>query len=104
MRTRCLLPFILAISLAVPAPAWARSSEPSPGPQESQLFETPQESQLIEHGHYLNKRGEEVHSPAHSKSGAKPDGATAKCRDGTYSFSHSHRGTCSRHGGVDEWE
>ncbi|WAL85308.1 DUF3761 domain-containing protein [Pandoraea sp. XJJ-1] len=64
----------------------------------------PQESQLVEHGHYANKRGETVHSPAHTKNGAKPDGTSARCRDGSYSFSHSHRGTCSRHGGVAEWE
>jgi hypothetical protein len=29
--------------------------------------------------------------------------ATAKCRDGTYSYSTSRRGTCSGHGGVTEW-
>jgi hypothetical protein len=48
---------------------------------------TPDESQLIEHGHYVNKSGHEVHSPAHSKNGAVPAGAAARCRDGTYSFS-----------------
>jgi hypothetical protein len=31
------------------------------------------------------------------------NGATALCRDGTYSYSASRRGTCSRHGGVKEW-
>ena len=30
-------------------------------------------------------------------------GATAKCRDGSYSWSASNRGTCSSHGGVGEW-
>jgi len=34
---------------------------------------------------------------------AKPYGATAKCNDGTYSFSETRKGTCSRHGGVTEW-
>lgn len=29
-----------------------------------------------------------------------PSGATAMCRDGTYSFSATHSGSCSRHGGV----
>ncbi len=28
---------------------------------------------------------------------------TAKCRDGTYSYSNSHRGTCSHHKGVKTW-
>lgn len=32
-----------------------------------------------------------------------PQGATARCRDGTYSYSRNHRGTCSRHGGVAAW-
>jgi hypothetical protein len=34
---------------------------------------------------------------------AAPQGATAQCGDGTYSFSQSHRGTCSHHGGVAKW-
>ncbi|MTE13784.1 DUF3761 domain-containing protein [Nocardia aurantiaca] len=32
-----------------------------------------------------------------------PDGATAHCKDGTYSFSRHRNGTCSHHGGVAEW-
>jgi hypothetical protein len=32
-----------------------------------------------------------------------PPGATAQCRDGTYSFSQHHSGTCSHHGGVAQW-
>lgn len=62
------------------------------------------ESQLREHGHYMNHDGQVVHSPAHSRSGGVPAGATAKCGDGTYSFSRHHAGTCSRHHGVAEWE
>ena len=62
-----------------------------------------QESQLVEHGHYVNKAGHTVHSPAHTKSGQAPVGATAKCDDGTYSFSEHRRGTCSHHGGVSDW-
>jgi hypothetical protein len=37
-----------------------------------------------------------------SGSGA-PSGATAKCRDGSYSSSQHHSGTCSHHGGVATW-
>jgi hypothetical protein len=44
-----------------------------------------------------------VHSPSKTTSGKPPDGATAKCRDGSYSFSKHHSGTCSHHGGVDNW-
>src|SRR5438552_332418 len=32
-----------------------------------------------------------------------PTGATACCRDGTYSFSKHRSGTCSHHGGVGTW-
>lgn len=32
-----------------------------------------------------------------------PNGATARCRDNTYSSSAHRSGTCSRHGGVAEW-
>ena len=32
-----------------------------------------------------------------------PAGATALCRDGTYSFSQHHSGTCSYHRGVAQW-
>ena len=52
---------------------------------------------------YTNSRGEKVHSPAYSTNGSIPGGATAVCRDGTYSFSRSRRGTCSYHGGVEYW-
>ena len=34
---------------------------------------------------------------------AAPPGATAKCVDGTYSYSLHHSGTCSHHGGVAQW-
>ena len=42
---------------------------------------------------------------ASSASGASPPppGATAQCRDGTYSYSQHHSGTCSHHGGVARW-
>ena len=32
-----------------------------------------------------------------------PAGASAQCRDGSYSYSRSRRGTCSHHGGVAVW-
>jgi hypothetical protein len=65
----------------------------------------PDEGVLESHQHYQSRRdGCDVHGPAKSRDGIKPEGASAKCRDGTWSFSHSRSGTCSRHGGVDRWE
>jgi hypothetical protein len=60
----------------------------------------PNEADLTTHKHYQNKDGKEVHSPSKSKSGQAPSGASAHCRDGSYSFSTHHSGTCSHHGGV----
>lgn len=50
---------------------------------------------------YINSSGHCVHRPMHASHA--PYRATAKCRDGTYSFSEHHRGTCSWHGGVAVW-
>ncbi len=41
-------------------------------------------------------------APTTSAVGA-PAGATAKCRDGTWSMSKTHSGSCSHHGGVASW-
>lgn len=41
--------------------------------------------------------------PAHAAVRGAPPGATARCRDGTYSFSQHRSGTCSYHGGVAVW-
>lgn len=64
---------------------------------------TPGEANLSNHNTYTNRDGNTVHAPARSLSGKAPEGATARCRDGTYSFSRHHGGTCSRHGGVADW-
>lgn len=50
---------------------------------------------------YVNVDGNQVHSPAYADS--IPVGASAICRDGTYSFSQHRQGTCSGHGGVAMW-
>ncbi len=51
--------------------------------------------------YYTNADGNRIQSP--TKYDAVPEGATAVCRDGTYSFSRNRRGTCSHHGGVAKW-
>jgi len=52
-------------------------------------------------GTYVNSKGETVKRPENCL--AVPQGATAQCRDGSYSFSQSRHGTCSHHGGVAKW-
>lgn len=51
---------------------------------------------------YVNSQGNWIPSPVFSQDGP-PAGASAKCNDGSYSFSASRRGTCSHHGGVAVW-
>ena len=60
-------------------------------------------SQLDNNNYYNNSAGNSVHSPANTVDGSVPAGASAKCGDGTYSFSQHHSGTCSHHGGVAQW-
>lgn len=52
-------------------------------------------------GTYTNSAGNTVKSPSYSET--KPADASAKCRDGSYSYSQSRQGTCSHHGGVAQW-
>lgn len=52
-------------------------------------------------GFYTNRQGEAVHRP--TRANQAPPGASAQCRDGSYSFSVHRRGTCSHHGGVAQW-
>jgi len=59
------------------------------------------EEKLSNDKYYINVDGDKVHSPAYSNT--IPSGASARCGDGTYSFSQNRRGTCSHHGGVAEW-
>ncbi|WP_433522968.1 DUF3761 domain-containing protein [Nocardia pseudovaccinii] len=50
---------------------------------------------------YLNSDNQCVHRPQSAP--AAPPGATARCTDGTYSYSQHRSGTCSHHGGVVAW-
>lgn len=96
---RLFFTLLTAWVLIFPHTAEARQSPEQEHTQEA----SPDESKLDSHRHYINKDGQTVHSPAKSKSGAIPAGASAQCRDGSYSFSRHRSGTCSHHGGVAQW-
>lgn len=97
---------VIALAFLLSGYAFADSA---PSSHTTQELQTPAavpveaEGDLESHGHYINKDGKTVHAPSKSKSGAVPDGASAQCRDGSYSFSQHRRGTCSHHGGVMHW-
>ena len=80
----------------------AAQTQPQPSGSGTQN-QTSQQSkpQCTDNGTYVNSKGQTVKRPENCS--AAPAGATAQCRDGTYSFSRSRRGTCSRHGGVAKW-
>ncbi|MFA5127631.1 MAG: DUF3761 domain-containing protein [Patescibacteria group bacterium] len=63
----------------------------------------PDDAVLSNDNHYTNSDGNTVHSPAYTTDNTVPAGATAQCRDGTYSFSQHRSGTCSGHHGVAKW-
>lgn len=82
----------------------SKSSTPSsrPAPRQSSPASTAGAGETSSDDYYTNSRGERVRRPTRSETGP-PAGASAQCRDGTYSFSRSRRGTCSHHGGVARW-
>ncbi|HZQ17085.1 MAG TPA: DUF3761 domain-containing protein [Terriglobales bacterium] len=71
------------------------------GHAQSQSAANKSQPECTDTGTYVNSKGQTVKRPENCSSA--PAGATAQCRDGTYSFSKSRRGTCSHHGGVAKW-
>lgn len=67
----------------------------------AQTQEQQPEPHYTNNGTYMNSKGQTVQRPENCS--AAPKGATAQCRDGSYSFSQSHGGTCSHHSGVAKW-
>jgi hypothetical protein len=98
------IPIVAAIAMFALGLGFSYPAE-AQGPADQGYTQQPQpnESNLESHRQYQTRDGRDVHSPSKSKSGKVPNGASAKCRDGSYSFSTHHRGTCIRHGGVAQW-
>lgn len=84
-------PAALVVEPTKPTQQVTSSRAPAPSPQ------------LSNDNYYTNVDGNSVHAPAYTDDDYVPAGASARCRDGTYSFSQNRRGTCSHHGGVAEW-
>jgi hypothetical protein len=97
------LSLCLCLAAAISSSVFASKDNPHPLRQAEARSVTTSPTELVEQGSYANQQGFEVHRPAHTVSGQAPAGATAQCRDRTYSFSMSRGGTCSRHGGVSRW-
>jgi Protein of unknown function (DUF3761) len=100
--------FLCVLALALPLSSqWIVSqtqSSPEPNTNSVATSKTKPDQGKVDctsNGTYVNRKGETVPSP--EKCSGPPKGATAQCRDGTYSFSQSRRGTCSHHGGVAKW-
>src|SRR3989344_3188703 len=87
--------------VSIPSSSYQQLNNPQTPPAPSQIIPIPPPSSgLSNDNYYKNVDGNTVHSPAYSNDGSAPIGASAKCRDGTYSFSQNRRGTCSHHAGV----
>jgi hypothetical protein len=84
--TQSQAPAPAAPAAVAPAPVQQQASVPSPPPGD---------------GTYTNVDGNQIPRPVQAAS--TPNGATAKCNDGTWSFSQHRSGTCSGHGGVAQW-
>ena len=69
-------------------------SPPPPGTNSSATSNTrpPGKANCTNNGTYVSSKRQTVQRPENCS--APPQGATAQCRDGTYSFSQSRRGTC----------
>jgi hypothetical protein len=90
---------LVALSVVLFASLSAQTPQQSANPTSAQQPQA--QPKCTNNGTYVNSKGETVKRPENCSSA--PQGATARCRDGSYSFSRSHSGTCSHHGGVAKW-
>jgi hypothetical protein len=89
---------LLASLLFLSLPLTAQQPQPQPGTAPPPAHST---TGPVSGKHYTNVDGNRVHAPMRAASA--PFGSSAKCSDGTYSFSQHRSGTCSHHGGVALW-
>ena len=92
---------LLALSLSLSQQLLTQTPTQAPGSGSSAAHSESAKTKCTDNSTYVNSKGQTVPRPENCS--APPQGATAQCRDGTYSFSKSRRGTCSHHGGVAKW-
>jgi hypothetical protein len=90
---------LLLLQSAVPQALPKASPSPTPATAQAPVAR----SSTCAPNYYRNSYGVCIHRPLKTQNSAAPQGASAQCRDGSYSFSQHHRGTCSHHGGVARW-
>jgi hypothetical protein len=95
------LSFLLSQQLLTQSPSHAPSSGSSARQTSGTPSNSPAKPRCTYNGTYVNSKGQTVKRPENCTTA--PQTATAQCRDGSYSFSASRRGTCSHHGGVAKW-
>lgn len=100
-----LLGLFLVLSLVQPVFSQAvPKASPTPAHQQQKKSAAPASATgACAPDYYRNVDGVCVHRPIRTQNSAVPAGATAQCRDGSYSFSQHRRGTCSHHDGVAKW-
>jgi|ERR1039458_879200 hypothetical protein len=105
MRPSRQLFYVLALAVILLSQQIVSQTQPSSPPTAPNATSTtkpsPGEVNCTNNGTYVNSKGQTVQRPENCS--GPPKGATAQCRDGSYSFSQSRRGTCSHHGGVAKW-
>jgi hypothetical protein len=99
LRTFAAVLVLVSQPFALQTPSAPQSQSPSA--TSSDTVPSQAKPKCTDNGTYVNSKGQTVPRPENCS--APPKGATVQCRDGPYSFSKSHRGTCSHHGGVARW-
>ena len=105
-RPSCKFVLVLAVAITLLSQQVVSQTQPSPATNAnptatSQTKPNTGKVNCTNNGTYVNSKGQTVQRPENCS--GPPQGATAQCRDGSYSFSQSRRGTCSHHGGVSKW-
>jgi len=102
MRPSRLLVYVLALTVTLLPHSAISQSQPQSQRATTTTSKTDSAKvKCADNGTYTNSKGQTVKRPENCS--GPPQRATAQCRDGTYSFSQSRRGTCSHHGGVAKW-